>query len=61
MLRAVVAWLALWCVFLFLLARLRAARQEGSAPARQWLPRLLLGLAATLLATVALAAFVIIF
>ena len=82
MLRGVVAWVVLWCVIVFLLAKLRDERQARHTPqtpqARKvqnlhqiwpadsgdtslWLPRVLLGLAAAILATLALVVFVLIF
>ncbi|MBK6906658.1 MAG: hypothetical protein IPH08_06130 [Rhodocyclaceae bacterium] len=82
MLRGVVAWVVLWCVIVFLLAKLRDERQArhtrqtpqvrkiqnlhqirpvGASDTSLWLPRVLLGLAAAILATLALVVFVLIF
>lgn len=58
MLRAFVAWFVLWCVFLFLLTKLRAMKQDD---ANSRLPRVRDGLAAMILASLSLAVFVMVF
>ncbi len=58
MLRAVVVWFVLWGVFLFLLKKLGVMKHDG---ANVWLPRVLRGVAAMVLASLLLAAVVFVF
>jgi hypothetical protein len=58
MLRAVVAWLVLWSIFILLLKKLRVMKQND---ANKWWQRALQALVAMVLASLALVGFVMVF